>query len=146
MDEGAYTLQETMTAIRMGTADVVLVDPHEAGGLWQCLKAGAVCEAAGIHVGMHSGGELGLTQAAYLHLAASMPNAKIALDTIYQHHADDILVERIEFKNGRADVPIGPGLGVEVDPEKIETYRTEVITSAYRDPDQPDWFAEKPAF
>lgn len=146
IDEGAYTLQETMTAIRMGAADVVLVDPHEAGGLWQCLKVGAVCEAAGIHVGMHSGGELGLTQAAYLHLAASMPNATIALDTIYQHHADDILTERISFDGGRAAVPQAPGLGVDVDPEKLETYRAESIVSAYRDPGRPDWFAEKPAF
>ena len=145
IDEGAYTLQETMTAIRMGAADVVLVDPHEAGGLWQCLKTGAVCEAAGIHVGMHSGGELGLTQAAYLHLAASMPNAKIALDTIYQHHADDILKERIVFENGHAHVPTGPGLGVEVDPDKLETWRTESIKSAYLDPGRPDWFAEKPS-
>lgn len=146
IDEGAYTLQETMTVIRMGAAHVVLVDPHEAGGLWQCLKVGAVCEAAGIHVGMHSGGELGLTQAAYLHLAASMPNAKIALDTIYQHHADDILKDRIVFEDGHAPVPTGPGLGVEVDLDKLETYRTETITSAYLDPDKPGWFAEKPAF
>lgn len=145
VDEGAYTLQETMTAIRLGTADVVLIDPHEAGGLWQCLKAGAVCEAAGIHVGMHSGGELGLTQAAYLQLAASMPNAKIALDTIYQLHADDILTQRIPFEDGLANVPTGPGLGVEVDLEKLELYRTDEIVSAYRDPDNPDWFAEKPA-
>lgn len=146
IDEGAYTLQETMTAVRMGAADIVLVDPHEAGGLWQCLKAAAVCEAAGIHVGMHSGGELGLTQAANLHLAASMPNAKIALDSIYQHHADDILKERLIFENGHANVPTAPGLGVEVDLDKLETYQTDVITSAYRNPNQPDWFAEKPAF
>ncbi|MGI9499538.1 MAG: mandelate racemase/muconate lactonizing enzyme family protein [Geminicoccaceae bacterium] len=146
IDEGAYTLQETMAVIRAGAADLVLVDPHEAGGLWACLKVAAVCEAAGIHVGMHSGGELGLTQAAYLHLAASMPNAKIALDTIYQHHADDILKERIAFADGHAAVPTGPGLGVEVDLDKVEHYQADSITSAYLDPDRPDWFAEKPAF
>ena len=94
---------------------------------------------------MHSGGELGLTQAAYLQLAASMPNAKIALDTIYQLHADDILTQRIAFEDGHANVPTGPGLGVEVDLEKLELYRTDEIVSAYRDPDNPDWFAEKPA-
>jgi len=146
IDEGAYTLQETINAIQMGTADVILADPHEAGGLWQCLKIGAVCEAAGIHIGMHSGGELGLTQAAYLHLAASMPNAKIALDTIYHHHADDILKTRITFETGYADVPKGPGLGVEINLEKLEEYRTNKITSAYLNPDKPDWFSEKPEF
>ena len=146
IDEGAYTLQETMNAIQMGTADVILADPHEAGGLWQCLKIGAVCESAGIHIGMHSGGELGLTQAAYLHLAASMPNAKIALDTIYHLHTDDILKNRITFETGYADVPKGPGLGVEIDLEKLEAYRTDTITSAYLNPDKPDWFSEKPEF
>ena len=145
IDEGAYTLQETMNVIRLGVADLLLVDPHEAGGLWSCLKAGAVCEAAGIHVGIHSGGELGLTQAANLHLAASMPNCKIAIDSIYKQHTDDILVEPIPVCDGRASVPTGPGLGVEVDLEKVKTYQTDRIMSAYRDPDRPDWFAEKPA-
>ena len=146
VDEGAYTLQETMTAIRLAAADVVLVDPHEAGGLWQCLKVGALAEAAGIHVGMHSGGELGLSQAAYLHLAASMPNAAIALDTIYQLHVDDILDHRIPFTDGQAAVPQGAGLGVEVDLDKLERYRVDRIESAYLDPTRPGWFAEKPAY
>ncbi len=146
IDEGAYTLQETMNVIRLRAADLLLVDPHETGGLWSCLKAGAVCEAAGIHVGIHSGGELGLTQAANLHLAASMPNCKIAIDSIYKQHTDDILVEPIPVRNGRAPVPTGPGLGVEVDLEKVRTYRTDRIMSAYRDPGRPDWFAEKPAY
>jgi L-rhamnonate dehydratase len=146
IDEGAYTLQETMTAIRLGAVDVVLLDPHEAGGLWQCLKTGAVCEAASIHVGMHSGGELGLTLAAYLHLAASMPNATIALDTIYHTHVDDILADRIAFQGGQAAVPTGPGLGVVVDLDKLETYRTDQIRGAYLNSDCPDWFAEKPAY
>ncbi len=146
IDEGAYTLQETMAVIRSGAADLVLVDPHETGGLWSCLKAGAVCEAAGIHFGIHSGGELGLTQSANLQIAASMPNCSLAIDTIYHQHSDDILCERIPFRNGRAAVPTGPGLGVEVDLAKLETYSTRRISSAYLDPGNPDWFAEKPGF
>jgi hypothetical protein len=50
------------------------------------------------------------------------------------------------FEDGHAAVPTGPGLGVDVDLEKLEKYKTDVITSAYLNPDQPDWFAEKPAF
>ena len=146
IDEGAYTIAETMQAIRLNAVDVVLVDPHETGGLWQCLKQGAIAESANIHVGVHSGGELGLTQAANLQLVASMPNATIAIDTIYQHHADDILKERLVFKNGRASVPSGPGLGVEVNLNKLEQYKTDQIIGAYLDPDRPEWFAEKPVY
>ena len=75
-----------------------------------------------------------------------MPNAKIALDTIYHLHTDDILKNRITFETGYADVPKGPGLGVEIDLEKLEAYRTNTITSAYLNPDKPDWFSEKPEF
>ncbi len=146
IDEGAYTIAETMQAIRLNAVDVVLVDPHETGGLWQCLKQGAIAESASIHVGVHSGGELGLTQAANLQLVASMPNASIAIDTIYQHHADDILKGRLVFKNGRASVPSGPGLGVEVNLDKLEQYKTDQIIGAYLDPDRPEWFAEKPVY
>ena len=146
IDEGAYTIAETMQAIRLNAVDVVLVDPHETGGLWQCLKQGAIAEAAGIHVGIHSGGELGLTQAANLQLVASLPNATIAIDTIYQHHTDDILRERLVFKEGNASVPTGPGLGVEVNLDKLEQYKTDQIIGAYLDPDRPDWFAEKPVY
>lgn len=146
IDEGVYTLQDAMNAIRLGAADVILVDPHEAGGLWQCLKVAAVAEAAGIHVGMHSGGELGLSQAAYLHLAASIPNATIAIDTLYQHHVDDILPIRLTIVDGGAAVPDGPGLGVDVCVEKLKTYRVDEISSGYRDPARPDWFTEKPTY
>ena len=146
IDEGAYTIAETMQAIRLNAIDVVLVDPHETGGLWQCLKQGAIAESAGIHVGFHSGGELGLTQAANLQLAATMPNATIAIDTIYQHHADDILNQRLVFENGSATVPTGPGLGVEVNLDKLEQYKTDQIIGAYLDPDRPEWFAEKPVY
>ncbi len=37
-------------------------------------------ESVGIPVTLHSGGELALSQAAYLHLAASIPNMAIAID------------------------------------------------------------------
>ena len=74
LDESAYTLADVSNIVRMAAADVILLDPHEMGGLWQTLKAAAIAEAAGIPVTLHSGGELGLSQAAYIHLAASMPN------------------------------------------------------------------------
>ena len=35
LDESAYTLADVGNIVRMNAADVVLLDPHEAGGLWQ---------------------------------------------------------------------------------------------------------------
>ena len=38
-------------------------------------------------------------------------------------YTDDVITEPFEYKNGNLKVPMGPGLGVELDPEKIAKYR-----------------------
>ena len=42
-------------------------------------------------VGLHSGSELGMSQAAYLHLAAATPNMTLAIDTGYPSLVDDVI-------------------------------------------------------
>jgi L-alanine-DL-glutamate epimerase-like enolase superfamily enzyme len=41
---------------------------------------------------------------------------------------DDVVETPIKIKNGFAQVPKGPGLGVELDEKKIERYCTGIIT------------------
>ncbi|MBZ6077620.1 mandelate racemase/muconate lactonizing enzyme family protein [Microvirga puerhi] len=146
LDESAYTQGDVGNIVRMSAADVILLDPHEEGGLWHCLKSAAIAEAAGLPVTLHSGGELGLSQAAYLHLAASIPNMSIAIDTEYYYHSTDIITEAHVIRNGRLPVPTGPGLGVTPDLDRLESLRTTKVIGAYLDPDRPGWFAEKPKY
>lgn len=146
LDESAYTLSDVGNIIREGAADVVLLDPHEAGGLWPCIKAAAVCESVGIPVTLHSGGELGFSQAAYVHLAASIPNMTISIDTELDYLSDDVTTTPFRMAGGALAVPAGPGLGVEPDFDKLEKYRVTDIRGAYLDPARPDWFPVKPAY
>ncbi|MCH2506765.1 MAG: hypothetical protein MK125_14625 [Dehalococcoidia bacterium] len=53
-------------------------------------------------------------------MAASTPNFSGPNDTCYHGLTDDILVEKLKIENGKMAVPLGPGLGVEVDESKIE--------------------------
>lgn len=55
LDESAYTLADVGNIVRAGAADVILLDPHEIGGLWQTIKAAAIAESVGIPVTLHSG-------------------------------------------------------------------------------------------
>ena len=146
LDEGCYTQTDVLNAIRAEAADVVLLDPHESGGCWTARKSAAIAEAAGISVGLHSGSELGISQAAYLHLAASIPNMNLAIDTGYAGLVDDVIVEPHRFVEGGLPVPTGPGLGVELDVEKLRRYQTDQILDAYGDRERPRWFTEKPAY
>lgn len=146
IDEGAFTTTDVLTIIRLEAADVILVDGHEAGGWFQARKQAAIAEAAGIPVGIHSGGELGLSLAANLHLAAATPNLTIAIDSNYHGMPDDIITERFSYQGGALAVPEGPGLGVEIDWDKVERYTTDRIHDPYVNRERPDWFTMKPAY
>ena len=146
LDESAYTLADVGNIVRASAADVVLLDPHEAGGLWQTIKAAAICESVGIPVTLHSGAELALSQSAYIQLAASIPNLSIAIDTERAYLGGDISPNPPALRDGHFAVPEGPGLGVEVDEAALDRYRVDGIVGAYLDKARPDWFPVKPAY
>jgi glucarate dehydratase len=105
-----------------------------------------VLEAFDIEAGLHSGGELGLSQAANLHLAASIPDQKIAIDAMYFNFRDDILTERFVADKDKLVVPLKPGLGVTPDLDKIERYQVREVEGAYLNSERPGWFPMKPAY
>ncbi len=146
LDESAFTLQDVMSIIQHEAADVVLLDAHEAGGLHQARKAAAVCEAAGIPVTLHCGGELGVSTAANLHLASTLPNLLLAIDSQYHNQSADVVTEPFAYADGAMRAPTGPGLGVTLDPRSVARYRTDVITEPYLDPRNPGKFATKPQY
>jgi len=146
LDESAYTLQDVHAIIAAGAADVLVLDPHEAGGLIQARKAAALCEAAGLPVTLHSGGELGISMAAYLHLAVSVPNMSLAIDTQYPNMSTDFITQRHDFAGGWMTPPTGPGLGMAIDPSALLRLATDHIPNPYLDPSRPGWFATKPSY
>lgn len=146
LDESAYTMQEVMNIIRAEAADVLLLDPHQAGGLSRCRKAAALAEAAGLPVTLHSGAELGFSTAAYLHLAATLPNLMLALDTQYSNQSDDIVTVPHFCEHGTMRVPTNAGLGMQLDKVKLDQYAAETICDPYLDRTKPDWFPVKPQY
>lgn len=146
LDESAYTLQDVGNIVQAGAADYVLLDPHQAGGLWQVIKAAALCEAHGIAVGLHSGAELALSQAAYVHLAASIPNMSLAIDTERRYLAGDIARNTPTLRDGAFGLPDKPGLSVDVDETLLARFTVQGIRGAYLDDARPDWFPVKPMY
>jgi len=125
--------------------DVVLLDTTFWGGIRPCVKAAGVCETFQLGVAVHSSGELGIQLATMLHLGAVVPNLAFAADAHYHHLTDDILVGgKLRYESGAIRVPDGPGLGVEIDRDKLakyaELYRELGPYPYDRDPKRPGWF------
>ncbi|HVC45957.1 MAG TPA: enolase C-terminal domain-like protein [Terracidiphilus sp.] len=123
-----FAFEDLSVAARQNIIDVVLLDPHWYGGITRARHAATVCEALGLDVGLHSGAEFGISQVAAMHLLASVPNFSAAADSHYHHLTDDILVGgKLQYEDGCMKVPRGPGLGVELDRDKLARY-SELIT------------------
>ena len=129
--------------------DVILLDTTFWGGIRQCIKAANVCETFQLGIAVHSSGELGIQLATMLHLGAVLPNLGLSADAHYHHLTDDIITGgKLEYRNGKIAVPTGPGLGVELDREKLRQYAElyqELGGYTYdRDPGRPGWYALVP--
>ncbi len=125
--------------------DVILLDTTFWGGIRACVKAAGVCETFQLGVAVHSSGELGIQLATMLHLGAVVPNLSFAADAHYHHLRDDIIAGgKLPYADGAITVPDGPGLGVELDRDKLAEYAAlyrELGNYPYdRDPARPDWY------
>ncbi|MEU4605371.1 enolase C-terminal domain-like protein [Kribbella sp. NPDC023972] len=131
--------------VRDPAVDVILLDTTFWGGIRPCIKAAGVCETFQLGVAVHSSGELGIQLATMLHLGAVVPNLSFAADAHYHHLRDDIIAGgKIPYDGGAIAVPDGPGLGVELDRDKLAEYAElfrELGPYPYdRDPSRPDWY------
>jgi glucarate dehydratase len=109
-------------AFRTQPIDVLLCDLHYFGGFAGCLALGPVCDAAGWTMSQHSNSHAGVTMAAMIHIAATVPQLTMASDTHYPWlvpGADIIEGPTLAIAGGTMAVPRGPGLGVALDHDRV---------------------------
>lgn len=134
-------------AIRMEAIDIVLTDLHYWEGPRGVKDLVAVCRTFNLGVAMHSGAEFGIELAAMIHTASTIPSMTFAGDAHYHYLMDDIISGGLmKYENGCIKVPEGPGLGVELDEEKMEKYeryyeeKGDYYARFHQDDYRPDWF------
>lgn len=125
-NESSWTRYDQLAVIQNGAADVISVDNQMDGGLLNLKRSAGICGAAGLPVVKHSLGELGVALAASTHVLASTPGFRYANHAYGALLTDDIVKDfggpAENYRNGRLEVPSGPGLGVELDRERVERY------------------------
>lgn len=134
-------------AIRMGAVDIVLTDIHYWEGPRGVKDLCAVCNTFNLGVAMHSGAEFGIELAAMIHTASTIPAMTFAGDAHYHYLTDDIIAGGLmKYESGCIKVPTGPGLGVELDEEKMKKYekyyeeKGDYYARFHQDPYRPEWF------
>ncbi|CAL9577086.1 Glucarate dehydratase [Streptomyces sp. enrichment culture] len=113
------TFAEIEEAFTRDAVQVVLSDHHYWGGLRHTQQLAAICRTFGVGVSMHSNTHLGISLAAMTHVAATVPNLHHACDSHYPWQSEDVLTERLTFTGGAVRVSDAPGLGVELDRDRL---------------------------
>ncbi|MGW0855411.1 glucarate dehydratase family protein [Streptomyces sp. NPDC002690] len=113
------TLAELPEAFAKDAVQVVLSDHHYWGGLHRTRELAAICRTFGVGLSMHSNTHLGISLAAMTHVAATVPNLDYACDSHYPWQTEDVITTRHVFEDGRLTVSDAPGLGVELDRDRL---------------------------
>ncbi len=112
--------RELAHALALHAVDIPLADPH----FWTMqgsVKVAQTCRTHGLTWGSHSNNHFDISLAMFTHVAAAAPGKVTAIDThwIWQD-GQRLTKEPLVIKGGKLAVPSRPGLGIELDPERLE--------------------------
>ena len=124
-DESLVLVEDAWELARQGAVDLFNVRAMK-GGFRHSLRLATIGETAGISTVVGSAPEMSLGSAAGLHLAAVLASANAAELYGFTYFANDIVLERPQIVEGWLEVPDGPGLGVELDNERLLAVATRV--------------------
>lgn len=120
-----WTVQDALEICKAQAADVINIKITRVGGLNSAMKIAHIAQAA--HMKCHVGCEFefGVAMAAKAHLALvlpDIPSGGAGEFTELVQLRDNIVREPLTIKNGFIEASNKPGLGVELDQEKIRKY------------------------
>jgi glucarate dehydratase len=107
-------------AIQLQSVDIPLADPH----FWTlngAVRVAQMCRDWGLTWGSHSNNHFDISLAMFTHAAAAAPGKVTAIDThwIWQD-GQRLTKEPLKIKGGKVALPEPPGLGIEIDLDRVE--------------------------
>jgi L-alanine-DL-glutamate epimerase-like enolase superfamily enzyme len=128
-DEGVQTAAEGLALAQAGLVDAFSLKVTKNGGISRSMDIATIARLHGLGCLCNSMIELGITQAAALQVASTLPNlipgGHCFMSTLRLR--DDITSFRSQLQDAQATVPDEPGLGVRLDEAALERYGAERV-------------------
>jgi L-alanine-DL-glutamate epimerase-like enolase superfamily enzyme len=128
-DESVFTPWDAEQAFKKEACDILSIYPGKNGGVTVSMRIAELAAARGIPCAVGSNLELDPGTAAMCHLAVAARNVDAEryhgdiLGTLYQELS--VVKDPVRLEAGYAHCPTGPGLGVEVDWERVEALQLD---------------------
>lgn len=122
MDEGVTTVQDALRELKIGAVGIISVKTPRTG-IINSRRIVQMAELFHVPCVIGTQAETGVGTIASAHNGAAYKNVVNTELANYLKWSDDLLAEKPKFENGFLLLPEGPGLGLEIDPEKLKKYR-----------------------
>ena len=119
--EHLYTRWQVKQILDASAADVIQADPDWCGGISELVKIAALCSAYDVPLCPH-----GHSLHAALHAAAALPQPvlpQVEFLILHQRHKQRFMKGFLQPESGVIRPPDKPGLGIEIDPAKVQSRR-----------------------
>ena len=128
-DEGIHSLDDIRRHHDSKAARGVSLKAIKLGGIRAVTRAGELCDSLGMSVNIScKTGESSVACAAALHVASVIPDIGWALTLTHFGLAEDVAVSAIPTAGGHVDILDRPGLGVDVDEDRVRHHRVAIAT------------------
>jgi L-alanine-DL-glutamate epimerase-like enolase superfamily enzyme len=124
-NQTSWGAQAILEIIRKNAADVIMTDPHQEGGLLPTKKILGLCEMAALPFVNHAYNATTMTLTAHMHVMSTSTACVLAIQGHPDFLADDYVTEPLDYAGGRLLLSQSPGLGLEIDPDKVARYRAK---------------------
>lgn len=124
LDEGVSNVDDAKKAIQLGSAKIINIKLQRVGGFAPALEIHKTCTDNGIELWCGTMPELGVGQAAGMHLATLSGFVYPAdLGPSLRFFKDDVVTPLFEMdENGQFSIPKGKGLCVKIEEHKLDKF------------------------
>jgi L-alanine-DL-glutamate epimerase-like enolase superfamily enzyme len=132
-DESCWSPADALALAADHGADALSIYVAKAGGMRQAIAVAQIAAAAGMPHDLNGSLEAGIGNAASLQVAVASdasllpcvlpingPAGDLPTQTFGRYFTDDVVAAGMRLRDGAVIVSDGPGLGIDVDDEKLE--------------------------
>ena len=118
--ETLYTKEDFLRVFEKRAADIINPDVCGMGGITALMEVAAMAQPHAVGVAPHNNNSTLAGLAATVHVCATIPNFIIAECFINRFAGcDAVATQTLRVENGWIDLPTTPGLGIDIDVEKL---------------------------
>ena len=126
-DESIHSLEDLRRFHAQGAARGASLKTIKLGGMRNVMAAGRLCDELGMSVNVAcKTGESSIACAAGLHIAAALPQLAWGFTPSIEGLAEDATARPIRIEHGHVEVSDRPGLGIDVDEDRIRRHRRDI--------------------